>query len=576
MKKENSIWDHPDRVLAGFIFSTIVLWTLQCSLLQSVLSIDIYETIVWGGQMQWGHTKHPPLSGWIGYFFSWATGHSDWGMYFAAQFCLGLGVWFTFRLARLFFDGYRAAVAALMLYLLFFYTPSETKFSTYFVEIAIAPLAAYTLLLAVREGSLPRWLSLGAICALGILNKYSFGLILAAFALIVLSRREYRRSLATPGPYLAFLVFLLMISPHLKWVYEHNFICFTHVAMRMEETHSRLMPLMVLGVAAYPLLAELLALMLAKFPFGARGKGAEEREENGFRRALGFPRHFFAEGARTEEDRKALHFAAILTLFPAAFYFTISLFGSDIILMWMCTIFSASGIMILALFPVGIDRVVFRRFSMILVIFIACVFAATTADSLLRTSITMHLNPGEVVRQTEAFWRRHSPCDPVPVVVGELRYAALFSHYSDAHPPVCEVEDEIMFHLYRDTIRHHGALLLSNRPEDFDLFYKWSGREKVKLTRYFVNCRSLLGEHRKKRFFVGYLPPEGKEREAAGERTGKIGAGIHAPHVSAPEERLLPHRSRGNFSDRKGVSAGVSPLPACADRAGREDLRRDR
>ena len=505
MSAKVSLWDHPGRVVAGFVVSSIFLWTLQCSLLQSVLSIDIYETIVWGSQMQWGYAKHPPLSGWIGYFFAWATGHSDWGMYFVAQLCLGLGVWFTYRLARLFFDHTRAAVAALMLYLLFFYTPSETKFSTYFVEIAIAPLAAYTLLRALREGALLRWIALGALCALGILNKYSFGLMLVAFAVIVLTRREYRRALATPGPYLAFLVFLVMISPHLKWLYEHDFVCFRHAADRLEEKHSMLMPLLVAGMTAYPLLMELLALMLVYIPCRYRAEPAGEGGRRG-RLAACF-RHFWAGSPRSAADREALHFASILTLFPGVFYLASSLCGTDIILMWLCTVFSASGIMVLALFPVGIDREVFRRFSLLLVFFIVLMFAGTTVDSLFRTAISMHLDPEDVIRQAESCWRQHSS-EPVRVVVGKLRYAALFSHYSAGHPPVCEAEDEIMLRLYRDAIRRHGALLISADSADFDLFFRRIGRNDVKLRRFSTRCRSLLGRERHPRFFVGYLAPE--------------------------------------------------------------------
>ena len=505
MEKKPSFLDRPSLVVAGFVLSSVILWTVQCSLLQSVLSIDIYETIVWGNQMQWGYSKHPPLSGWIGYFCSWVTGHSDWGMYFIAQFCLGLGVWFTYRLARLFFDGYRAAVAALMLYLLFFYTPSETKFSTYFVEIAIAPLAAYTLLRALREGSLLRWIALGALCALGILNKYSFGLMLAAFAVIVLTRREYRRSLASAGPYLAFLVFLLMISPHLKWLYEHDFVCFQHTAARLKETHILLMPLLVLGMSAYPPAMEVLVLLLAGFPLRRR-RAAAERSGIGAR-IVSYLRGFFTVARRTPEDRAALHFAAILTLFPGAFYLLLSLCGTDIILMWLCTVFSASGIMVLAYFPVRVDRAVFRRFSLLTAIFIAIMFVGTTLDSLFRSTISMHLDPDEVVRKAESFWRRHSS-EPVRVVVGELRYAALFSHYSAGHPPVCEAQDAIMFELYRDTIRRHGALLISNDAEDFDLFLQRVGRPGLKFRKYPVKYHAPLGRIRQHRFVAGYLAPE--------------------------------------------------------------------
>ena len=163
MNMRRSWFDFPERVLWGFILCSIIAWTLQCSLLQSVLGIDIFETIVWGEQLQWGYSKHPPLSGWLGYFCSWATGHADWGMYLAAQLCIGAGVFFTFKTARMFFDRYRAATAALLLYSLLYYTPSEMKFCTYLVEIAVAPAASYLLLESLRKNRWYHWLAFGIV-----------------------------------------------------------------------------------------------------------------------------------------------------------------------------------------------------------------------------------------------------------------------------------------------------------------------------------------------------------------------------------------------------------------------------
>lgn len=498
---KRSIFAMPELVLALFIIVSNIIWTVQCTLLQSVLSIDIYETIVWGSQMQWGHSKHPPLSGWIGYFASWATGHSDWGMYLIAQLCLGTGVFFSFKLARLFFDRYRAVTAALMLYLLFFYTPSEMKFSTYFVEIAIAPTAAYALFEALHDGKIWRWIILGIVCALGILNKYSFGLIMAGFALIVLSDREYRRSLLTWGPYLAVLVFLLTISPHLKWLWDHDFVCFKHVGGRLNEEHSPFMPLVVAGMTFYPVVVELLVLMLAAFP---SGDALQMREGGFFARAAAHYRAIFS-AQRSAPERKALRFAAILTFLPGAVYFVLALCGTDIILMWLCSVFSASGVVALALFPVAIDHRIFKRFTILLAIYIALVFAATTVDSLFRTSVSMHLDPADAVSQIDRFWSSRTE-EPVRVVVGGLRFAALYSHYSVGHPPVCEPDDEIMIDLYRERIRRHGALLVDSSVKDFADFLKYA-KVEVRFKKIRVKCRSFLGKPDTKGFVVGYLPP---------------------------------------------------------------------
>ena len=57
--KRKSVFECPELVLGAFVVVAMIAWTLQHSLLQKVFGIDIYETIVWGQQHQWGHSKHP-------------------------------------------------------------------------------------------------------------------------------------------------------------------------------------------------------------------------------------------------------------------------------------------------------------------------------------------------------------------------------------------------------------------------------------------------------------------------------------------------------------------------------------
>ena len=498
MQTRRTLFDRPELVLGLFILVSMVIWTLQCSLFQSVLGIDIYETIVWGERFQWGYSKHPPLSGWLGYFFSWVTGHRDWGLYLAAQLCIGTGVFFTFLTARQFFDRFRAAAAALLLYFLLYYTPSEMKFCTYLVEIALAPLAAYLLIRALRENRVWQWLLLGIVCGLGILNKYSFGLIMAGFVLVVLTRKEYLRRLASWKPYLAVLVFLAVISPHLKWLVEHHFVCFGHVGTRLEREHNILMPLFVLGTALYPLAMEAVAVTVALLP--------------GAPRAMGGKWFSLAGWTPVARNREALHFAGIISLLPGAVYLVLSLFGTDIILMWFCSVASLSGIAVMALCPVEVDRRLFKRLAILLAVFIAAVFIGATIDVLCRTSDGVHMKPEPVVAAAEKFWKEKSNSDePIPVVVGGLRFAALVDHYSAQHPPVCEPDDEVMIDLYREKIKRHGALLIDSREKDFEDFLKrcsLGGKEvKVEFRHVPIKFGSRFGKKKKREFVLGYLPP---------------------------------------------------------------------
>ena len=499
--KSRSIFDRPELVLGGLVVVAMVAWTLQHSLLQKVFGIDIYETIVWGEELQLGHSKHPPLSGWLGYFFSWVTGHRDWGLYLASQLCLGAGIFFTFLTARQFFDRCRAAAAALLLYLFYYMPHQEMKFCTYLVEIALAPLAAYLLIKGLRQNKWWQWLLLGAVCGLGILNKYSFGLIMAGFLIVVLARREYRRRLASPWPYLAVLVFLAVISPHLKWLIDHHFVCFRHVGSRLDEKPSRLMPLMVVVMTLFPLAIEAGAMILALVPrFPKSGDGRVARWFRSWRTLDSWP-----PAAR---NREALYFAGVISLLPGAVYLLLSLTGTDIILQWLCSVASLSGIMVVALFPVEVDRRLFKRLTILAAVLVAIFFVGTTADLLCRTTNSSHIDPAPVVAAAETFWKENSGSDePIPVVVGGLRFAALVDHYSGQHPPVCEPDDDVMIDLYREKIRKHGALLIDAGERDFDGFLKRAGGVKVKFKHCPIRYRARFGKTKKREFVLGYLPP---------------------------------------------------------------------
>ena len=442
----------------------------------------------------WGYSKHPPLSGWLGYFCSWATGHADWGLYLAAQLCIGLGVFFTFLTARQFFDRFRAAVSALLLYFLLYYTPSEMKFCTYLVEIAIAPAAAYLFLRSLRENRWYLWIAFGVVCGLGILNKYSFGLIAVAFAIVMLTRSEYRRRFASPGPYLAVLVAVAVVSPHLKWLVEHDFVCFRHVGDRLDEEHNILMPLYVLSAALYPVLAEMLALALTLMPLPLRHFRRRTREE--------LVRDGWTPAGRNIE---ALHFAGVVSLLPGAVYLVLSLTGTDIILMWLCSVASLSGIAVMALCPVQVDRRLFKRFSILLAVFICAVFIGMTIDLFCRTADGVHMTPAPVIAAAEKCWHRQSTA-PIPLVIGGLRFAALVGHYSSEHPPVCDPEDEVMIGLYRDRIKTHGALLIDSGTKDFEAFLKRADHP-VRFKKHRITFHAPWGRVKKRSFVLGVLPP---------------------------------------------------------------------
>ncbi|MDR0932983.1 MAG: glycosyltransferase family 39 protein [Victivallales bacterium] len=476
------VGDNPAKTLFFFVIASVGLWTIQCSLLQNIQSLDTLEALTWGAQGEWGHFKHPPLSGWIGYWFSVLTGHGDWGLYLLSQLCLAIGVWFAYLLGKEFWsDKYSAATGALLLYVLHYYNPSWMKYSTYFVEIALRPIMAYFFFMALKHNRLYQWGLFGLFCGLGILAKYSTVPLLFAFLLIFFWRKEYRVKALSIGPYLAFAIFLLVIAPHVNWLVEHDFPSFKHVENRMAEEHTWYMPLIVTATALYPLLAEMGVLLLACFPHW------RDRE-------------------RKTLNRDALFWALTLTLIPSAVYILLSLLGSDIILMWFCSLACWSGIAVVAAFPFKLNGEIFRKLFLLLVIYTACLFIGTSCDLMFSSRSRLHTRPEAVVNPALDFWQKHSN-KPIPVVVGDRWLTGVVENYTKARPPACEVDDIVYFDLYKERIAKDGALLLAGEPKELDGFLAQIGNPEIEFTFYRVPYHALRGRTKKLRFVLGYLPP---------------------------------------------------------------------
>lgn len=478
-----SFTEKPAEALLLFMGCAMCLWTLQCSLLQNHLGLDILETVSWGAQWEWGHFKHPPLSGWLGYLFSLLSGHSDWSLYLAAQFCLMFGVWYVYKLARLFLDDYSSAAAALLLFFLFYYNPSETKFSTYFVEIALRPFTAYYFFLALMQKKIRHWLIFGFCCGLGILNKYSAGLLFAGFAVIFLLNPEYRKQFFTAGPWLAAAVFLAVIAPHIRWLVQNDFACFQHVGNRINEEHPWYIPLLTAGAALYPFAVQLGVLLLASLP------GIKNRKRENMRRDILIP-------------------ALILTLIPSGFFILLALCGSGIVLMWFCSAESWTGLASVAMFPFRIDAGIFRRIYLMLILLTVILFIGTTVDLLVKPRLRIHTEPAAFLTPVEEFWKSKTG-EPVPVTVGEQWETTFCENYMPGRPPACPLTDPVSIRLHKKLILEKGALLLGS-PREFTEFLKEFGDPKIEFKKISFEYRTLLGKKKRGRIQAGYLPPRGK------------------------------------------------------------------
>ena len=76
------------RLFLLFLITHLVLWTLIPSISNNNLPLDTIEALAWGSNLDWGFTKHPPLSAFAVEFFYFIFGSNDWAYYFLSQIFL--------------------------------------------------------------------------------------------------------------------------------------------------------------------------------------------------------------------------------------------------------------------------------------------------------------------------------------------------------------------------------------------------------------------------------------------------------------------------------------------------------
>ena len=496
-EKTAASWLAPRRVLFLALTTASVAWILQYALLQKMVGLDVMEAVTWGLQGDvWGNVKHPPLSGWVALFFYRLSGGADWGLYLAAQVCVWAGVLFTWRLARLFWDEYRAGTAAFLLCFMYYYVPSPMKFSTFFVEMALAPAIAWAFFRAMQRKDIPSYLLLGIFCALGVLNKYSIALLFLSMAAVMLLEPEYRKELASCRPWLALLTFFLVVSPHLHYLFTHDFSCISHMGNRMGESHSWYDPLLVLGTAAFPAACAALALAAAFL----------------FRRGKSEP---------AVPDRQVFRWSLIFCALPGVIFFAASLCGENVIMLWFSSLASFTGIMVVAASPRRIDEKVFRNLCCFLAIYMIAWFIGTGYQLLFRSNHRAHTEPLAVTGPVLDFWARESGGKPLRLVAGDRWYGGIMVLYSGLSPRLCEIHEELGEHWRReflDQIDAEGALVIGSRAENFAAFAK-AFQEKtgypIDLSRRITYAyKAPFGKKRERSFLVGRIPPRAERMKA--------------------------------------------------------------
>jgi 4-amino-4-deoxy-L-arabinose transferase-like glycosyltransferase len=227
----DSVGSRPRTAFAAFLVLHFLVWTLLPSLLYGNLPLDLIEALNYGREWQLGYDKLPPLPWWLVEIMYRLFG-ADVAYYALAQLAVIVAfaaVWMT---ALPLVGARRALIAILIVDGLHYLQFTAVKFNHDVVQLPLWGLAGYALHAGLRHGRLWHWVLLGLAVGLALWAKYFVAMLALPFAVFMLLDPEARRALARPGPWVAATIALMVMAPHLVWLFENNFLPLAYADMR--------------------------------------------------------------------------------------------------------------------------------------------------------------------------------------------------------------------------------------------------------------------------------------------------------------------------------------------------------
>ncbi len=219
------------RSLAGaFIVCAALLRLIYSSQLELLPEEGYYWN--YSQHLDIGYLDHPPMVAWLIRLGTSLFGNTEIGVRFGAMCSAAVASFFVYRLTRNLFDPVTAWVALVLMQLLPFF------FFAGFLMTPDAPLtAAWAALLYSLERALlaekpSAWWCAGVALGLGLLSKYTIGMLVPAMVIFMIWDPQARRWWRDWRPYAAGVLGLVIFSPVIFWNAAHEWASFVFQTSR--------------------------------------------------------------------------------------------------------------------------------------------------------------------------------------------------------------------------------------------------------------------------------------------------------------------------------------------------------
>jgi len=480
------------RWLWCFITLHVLVWTLIPNWTRHALPMDSSEGNVWGRHLELGYDRNPWLNGWLTRLAIELGGTSDFFVYFFSQLCVALAFWSIWRLGRKILTPLQAVVAVLMLEAIQYYTLAAVDFNDNVLELGLWPLLVLLFYKAITSQRRWDWLGVGLIAGLAMMAKYYSTILLLAMLIFLIWHPKARASFKQSGLYLGALFFILIIAPHIIWLFQHDFVTIRYAVGRVHDNDQAnfwhyIQP--GLNFALMQLIAFLGAVGLLSFALWEKQSGSKIVGwiRCVFHRHPPDQKHFLhAESSATHHTIHPLEagglrqktpnppygdfnkqFLWIVGMGPYAITVLLSLLaGWQLHTLWGTPLLSCWGLLLVYYLQPTITRARFYRFlAAVLLVFTALIGGYTFV--MLKPGNTSSGNfPGRAFAQKiTTIWHAHYQ-QPLPYVVGDRVLASNVARYS-ADKPQAHLDWNTATNPWIDepALRRQGAIFLQRVDE---------------------------------------------------------------------------------------------------------------
>ena len=215
-----------------FALSHLIIWTLIPSLTNKNLPLDVIEALAWGSNLDWGFNKHPPMSAFFPEVFFQIFGSQDWAYYLLSQIFVLIAFYYVFKFAYEVLGNIKLSlISVLLLESIYFYNFTTPEFNVNVCQLPFWSLVVYYSwkIYDTKDIKFIDCFLIGLFAAVGFLSKYLFIYLLASITLLFIYLIFVKRTKKFDFKYLITIeVFLVLLVPHLIWLFNNDFITLTY------------------------------------------------------------------------------------------------------------------------------------------------------------------------------------------------------------------------------------------------------------------------------------------------------------------------------------------------------------